>query len=330
MTSTKKKGFFTLPVNLFILVVILSALYCGYWFVMSGVILKGANEWVDEQRTIGRTVSYSDMKVTGFPYRFVLDVEEPAIYPPDLRARREAETLQLIAMSWNLKHIIARSPGENTFELPNGQTLVASAAPSSAASFVLEDGNLRRIGIEATELIAQIDHYSTLTAGLFSLGLRPMPEAENNLQAALSFENLTLPAEIPDAEFLGQEITELVLWAEIENFYPLVETDLTFTEWKLEQNHIKLERGDLDMGPLDLSMRANVVLDRENDPDGTVSVYLERSEDLIAAIEEAGAMTPGLRTGIAAIALTSRNGGVMTVQVKDRQIRLLGQTLAEY
>ena len=117
MTSTKKKGFFTLPVNLFILVVILSALYCGYWFVMSGVILKGANEWVDEQRTIGRTVSYSDMKVTGFPYRFVLDVEEPAIYAPDLRARWEAETLQLIAMSWASERSLPNRPGESANQI---------------------------------------------------------------------------------------------------------------------------------------------------------------------------------------------------------------------
>lgn len=330
MSQTRKKGFFTLPVLLGLLALGCLAIWTVYWFYGAGVVRQGAREWIEDQQAMGRSVEYSALNVTGYPYRFVLQADDPVIDAPDMQARWEGEKLQLVAMAWNFNHVIARSPGQNDFDLPDGQTFSFSADDSSAASFVWEDGNLRRVGLELPTLDAVLNESERYTLTNGSIGLRPMPDEPRNLQLAVSFNNLSLPEAPEGAEWLGREVSELVIWGEIENFFSVIEDGLTVTEWKLDENRIELVRGDLDMGPLDLSMRANVKLDRNNDPDGTVSLFLERSEDLISALREAGSIDPQGEAIINAVAQASSNGTPLTVQVKERSIRLFGQTLAEY
>ena len=52
------------------------------------------------------------MTVTGWPYRFVLDTKAPEIRAAQTNSAGQGERLELVAMSWNLFHIIARAPGQ--------------------------------------------------------------------------------------------------------------------------------------------------------------------------------------------------------------------------
>lgn len=331
MTKTsKKKGWFTLPVGLVLTVLILFGAYSGYWVWMSGEVLKGAHDWVDDQRARGNTVEYSDLSISGYPYRFVLEAKDPVIEDLELDSQWWGETLQLIAMSWNLNHIIVRTPGENLIELPTGDRVTLFPSDKSAASLIFEDGHLRRFGMEFPRLDGALQTGEAFEVSDLTLSLTPMPETPENLRFSLMSGEGTLPRLIPGAEFLGQALNEFVLWVEVENFYPLVENDIDEIDWKIDENKVEVRRAQIDMGPLDLSTRASFFLDRDNNPDGTLGVYLERGDDLKDALREAGLLTGETEQIINTLALISERGGFVTVKLEDRKATYLGQTLFEY
>ncbi|MAP94409.1 MAG: hypothetical protein CMK07_05600 [Ponticaulis sp.] len=329
MSSRKSSsGKFPFFLTGFVLVVV--AIYCGYWVWMSGVIKQGALDWVDDQRAMGREVSYSDLSVGGFPFRFVLEAENPILGDPDMQSRWEGDQLQMIAMSWNLHHIMVRTPGANFLSLPDLEPFTLTASSKSIASLRIEDGYLRRFGLTfpEAEAITETGRQFTLTG--FELGLAPMPNSPDDLQFALSLETLDLPNAIPDAEWLGEEVRELIIWIEVEDFYPVAEGRKSQVDWRLDESKIHLRRGEIDMGPLDLASRASFTLDRDLNPDGTVGVHLSRIDELKAALRTAGLLTTENEFVITTIGNISKNDNFATVRVQDRKISLLGRTLAEY
>ena len=78
------------------------------------------------------------------------------------------------------------------------------------------------------------------------------------------------------------------------------------------------------------TMRVSVAIDRDNSPDGTVGVHLQKPDELKAALAEAGLLDPDIERGINIISAMSRDDSFATVKVKDREISLLGQRLTTY
>ena len=60
---------------LFALIVIACIAYSAYWFIARNVISSGIDDWITEQRAQGLEVDYASRRLSGFPFRFVLDVE---------------------------------------------------------------------------------------------------------------------------------------------------------------------------------------------------------------------------------------------------------------
>ncbi|MAK61316.1 MAG: hypothetical protein CMK09_10085 [Ponticaulis sp.] len=330
-SGASKSGCFSLPFIMFGVVGLVAALYSAYWVWMSGEIRKGAVDWVEAQRNWGSTVEYSDLSVSGYPFRFVLQADDPVMQNVLPQTRWEGETLQLIAQSWNLNHILIRIPGENDVRLPDRQEVTFYPGDKTIGSLVFKDGRLKRLGLEAPELNGEFGTGEAFELAGLSLGLAPMPDTATDLKLALSLDELSLPSAVDGAEWLGDQLDHLVVWIEVENFYPLVEGELTETEWKVDRNQIHLRRGELEMGPLKAASQASVTLDRDNNPDGTVGVHLLEPETLKSALEAEGVMTRDIETVINTLKAINSNGAFATVKVKDRKFSLpIIGTIGEY
>jgi hypothetical protein len=326
----KKASFFTLPVNLVLIAFALFAAYSAYWFWMSGEIYKGAQNWVKEQRRAGYEIAYSEVTVTGWPYRFVLDIRSPEIRAAHNQISWSGERLELVAMSWNLFHIIAQVPGQNMITAPDGQTYSFVPDKKTAASLKLNGANPERFVLTVPAAEGQTGDGTPFSLVNLSIGLRPLPETDTTLQLVVSIEDLFLPAPPANAEWLGQNIHHLVVWLEVENFYPLARGEMTPVDWKIDRNRLELRRGEIKWGPLDIATRASVTLDRDNNPDGTLGIHLERSDDLLTALQTAGQLTRETSALINTVSLLSKNDSFATVKVKERGIYYLNNRLAGY
>lgn len=320
--SSKKSGCFSLPFILFGLVGLFAALYSAYWVWMSGEIKKGALDWVESQRSWGARVEYSDLSISGYPFRFVLQADDPVMQNVLPDTQWEGDQLQLIAQSWNLNHILIRVPGENDLQLPDGQTARFIPDEKTIASLVFSGGRLKRIGLNSPELTGEITGEGDFQVSGLNLGLAPLDDTGRDLKLALSLEKLVLPSTFEDAEWLGNQIDHLLVWIEVEDFYPFVEGEISQSDWKLDRKKIHLRRGELEMGPLKTMGQASVTLDRENNPDGTIGIRLLEPDALKSALEAERVLTDQIEMVINTLETINSNGAFATVQVKDRKFSL--------
>ncbi len=199
-----------------ILLVVLSALWGGYWVVGSRALDAGVTAYLDGLPAQGTPASYASAEVWGFPNRFDLTVTEPALGDPDLLQWR-APFVQLLALSYAPHKLIAVLPGSQqivtpaqTLTLTNGKAeasigfLPALDLPLDRIILIVERPTLTSdIGwtIDAEQLRFAVEpvagHINTHHVGLDLMGLTPDPGLRASLNASgTAGPGGTLPATV--------------------------------------------------------------------------------------------------------------------------------------
>lgn len=302
-----------------------------YWFILAAQLQKGVENWAVTQNEAGLEVGYSSLNVTGYPFRFSLTMKDPQISNPVSGLNWKGEKLNLVAQSYNLQHVIGFAPGESLVGLANGRELKVTPAKKSAISLRFDnDWKPKVVRLSLPGLLVEEDGHTRIDAKSISLSLRPMPDNRNSLQAAFAVEETQISGLPQHFDWLGNDLKEAMIWLEVENFYPLLRGDLTDTEWRVDGNKIRLARGEIIWGPLDLASRADIQLDRDMEPKGTFGIHLERTEELIAALEAAEMIQEQIKPLIRTIGLVSAKNEFTSVEIRDGGIYYFGRRLTEY
>ena len=159
--------------KLLFLLLALTGLWSGYWYVGSNAVRDGAEAWFADSAKQGLVAEKSALTVRGFPNRFDLTVEGLHLADPRSGFGWTAPFVQVFAMTWKPWHIIAGLPPEQQIMLPDdvitvtSQDLMASlrAKPST-------DLPLAEVRVAGTSLALASATSWTLALGEFTLGLR--------------------------------------------------------------------------------------------------------------------------------------------------------------
>lgn len=137
--------------KLIVLVLIVAALWGGYWFVGTRALVRGVQDWVQMQTEAGLEVSQQGLSVQGFPNRFDLTLTEPSLRDPVTGFGWRAEWLQSLMMGWKPWHVILVAPNDWVLMTPMGDLPVR--ASSTEASLVLVPG--KTLFIDRFTLVAE-------------------------------------------------------------------------------------------------------------------------------------------------------------------------------
>jgi hypothetical protein len=173
-------------------VLILAALWAGYWAVGATAVKRGLTAWLDEQRSQGLQVAYSGLSVAGFPNRFDVTLTDPAFANPADGTGWRAPFLQVMALSYQPQHYIAVWPHEQTLTL--GGTDIAIASQDMRASVVFSPGP--SFVLNRTTLVA--DHLSALDWAADTLRFATRRTSGDELAHEVGVEALNLA--LPGAE----------------------------------------------------------------------------------------------------------------------------------
>lgn len=121
--------------RLFVAVMVLAALYAGYWVVGSSQLERAARLALDDLAARGWQVAYSDLSTAGFPSRFDTTVTDLALASPDGAFAWEAPFLQVLALGYRPNQVIAVAPPDQVLTL-GGQRLDLSAQGLRASATV--------------------------------------------------------------------------------------------------------------------------------------------------------------------------------------------------
>lgn len=314
----------------FIVLFLLIAVYVGYYVVARGVLEKGIDEWIVTERARGNVIQFSDKRMTGFPFRFTLEVDNP-VYADPGNYEWKGDHLQLNMQPWNWQHIIARAPGTNRVTDQRGIRHTLELDASSAGSLSWTNEGLNRVGLQLKNASGIVDGNTVVLEGL-SLNLAPRDESPADLMVAVQWDRVELDESI-QASVLGSDIGPTRLIGEVREFFPAYldsggDPDMLLNLLR-ENGGIEVAQLLVNWGPLQLGGKADVQF-RNRVADGDVGVRLDDVDELRQAFKDGGVYTAGHEAILAALEASSADGRFLTLTVKDNGFYFLGQRVAEF
>ena len=320
---------------LFALIVIACVAWSAYWFIARSVISQGIDDWIEDQRAQGFEVEYASRKLSGFPFRFVLDVEEPVYGLAAQGPVWRADDLQIVMQPWNYNHAIARAPGRHQVQLSQDEldTVQAVLGPKSAMSLRWDTAGIRQLSMALDEFSLQEAGEPATEVDAFEFHIRPAPGIPDMLQLETHWQEVRLPDVLSeDLAFLGSVIGPSILRAELDKGVPaFAETggDLKAVALALQEGgELRIPQVMVEWGPAHLGGKLELAAP-ENEVGGNIGIRIDRADELRAALETEGLMTDELRTYISAIEAPSADGGFLLLPIRGDGIYFFGGRIAE-
>ncbi len=114
------------------LAAVLMMFYCGYWVAGSRLLLTGVEVALNDAKASGQ-IDYAGVSLRGFPSRFDITVDAPALTSADGQVSWSAPFLQVMALSYRPNHVIAVWPHDQTVGTA-GQTIAVTTADMRASA----------------------------------------------------------------------------------------------------------------------------------------------------------------------------------------------------
>ena len=104
--------------KLITIILVVSGLWGGYWFVGSTAVERGLTTWLAERQNEGWVAEYSDLGTHGFPNRFDTTISDVRLADTRTGVAWNAPFFQIFALSYKPNHIIAVWPDTQTLSTP--------------------------------------------------------------------------------------------------------------------------------------------------------------------------------------------------------------------
>lgn len=316
--------------KLLFLMVVLVALWSGYWVVGSNAVRDGVNGFFADAGAQGLVAENTGVTVAGFPNRFDLTIDGLKLADPASGAAWQAPFVQVFAMTWKPWHIIAALPPEQVVTLPDQAVTVGSTElMASLRAKPSTDLPLAELRLAGTTLALTSDRGWTLGLGEFTIGLR----ADEAL-APTGYEfGFDLAPLMPDPGFLSaaravtipdlppSDLTDTLesLWGSIYLTFsaPL---DRHAGEAKPYLTRVEVNQLNLAWGKLALSAKGVVEADDQGFATGEITVEITNWDRLPAILVAAGVVkpevAPTIARGMQALASQSPDLSVLSLTLK--------------
>lgn len=297
---------------LLVVVLVVSALWAGYWFVGSQAMERGAAGWFAAQRGAPLLAEHQGITIAGFPNRFDLTVTEPRLTDTRAGLGWQAPFAQVFMMTWKPWHIIATLPNEQTLSLPGQEVTISSA--SFQASAVLVPGmdlTLDRAALAADTLSLGSDAGWGLAAATLRLGLRRAPDRMNAQEAALALTTLSLPRGMTASLAAAADLPEQIDLIRVDTVLGLsAPLDRHAGQTQPALQDITLREGLIRWGDLVLSASGSLTPTADGRPEGRIDMRVENWRKLVPILIAADVISPQQsQTVTRALELLATQGG---------------------
>lgn len=287
--------------RLLFLPVILAGLWAGYWFIGALVMERGLSGWLDAREREGWVANYSDVSVTGFPFRFVTTLRDLELADPGTGVAWSAPEFRFEARSIRPNEITAIWPEVQTYASPFERVEVTSErmqgkvafAPNTALALRASD-----IALEGVTLRSSLGWEAFLESGTLTTIRSDL--ATDSHDIAFEATGLQLAdatrRRLDPARLLPGEIDLLSLTAWVDFDAPWDRSAIEVARPQVEA----IEIGDLraTWGNIDLRAAGGVTVDEAGLPTGEIVVKATNWREMLAIAEATGAVPSGLMPAI--------------------------------
>ncbi len=330
-------------------IVVLSLIYSAYWFSMAGVIRSEVENWIEDQKQDGTSVTYGSFEVKGFPYRLEAHFKNPVIdasgHPN--KWRWQGDYLIAIAQPWSLNHIILDFMGEQQVSLQEDLGPIARppteldailAGKALQASLLLRQGKVNQIDIDfhdptivtrstgdyvSGDFAQWIDREISLERLLFHTRFRQNDDSNDIFQdTVVNLENISMGEDTPDG--FDSAIKSVHSFISVGNAgnNPLREGRVGAAPNTTDDHRdFQIHAASIDWQPMSLHVAGNLRGRKLRDSSGRVKLTIDGHDDLVRLLEDQGELSPAAAVASGAIlgavsAIAGNEDGAIEVPLK--------------
>ncbi len=264
------------------MLVVVAALYAGYWYYIAGQVQDGIAEWADMRRAEGVDVSYGRLAISGFPFRLVAKITNPTIAQS---WSWKGPRLVLSVRPWRLKRIKFRAPGLHQLTIRGEDYFIVADTLHGKVRF--QQGGPARINIFVTDRVVR----NGADEDVGEVKTAEVEVDRSGLALKVHAYGITGPSEqIPG---LGRKTQRLGIEAEATGDFPDIGQGIpvngeTMSSWRDSGGTIEVRRLDLDHGPLKTSSAGTLALDQAMQPIGSFTVKAQGHMETLDRFRDAG------------------------------------------
>jgi hypothetical protein len=294
---------------LVVVVLVLAALWSGYWFAGAGIVRSQAERAFAMAGARGVDARYDSLSVQGFPNRFDLTVTRPALADPAAGWGWEAPFLQVLALSYQPWHVIVAFPPEQIIASPHGTAVLtadrlrASLRAQPRAALPLQQVTLVGDGIGLLS-----DRLGPVTAERARLATRALDGAARSHEVGVEILNLAPdPALVARLGDVPAAVERLRLDADLDFAAPI---DRFAARARPALTGLRLREALLVWGDVSAFAEGRLVPDAAGRAEGSLQLRLTNWRRLLPMAVTAGVLPPGAaQTAERMLGLLARQSG---------------------
>ena len=282
---------FLLPV---IGAIVLLALYTAYWFHSKSTIERQVGVWIERQESAGYAIEQERLRITGFPYRFQIELTAPQIRAPQSDGGWNArlDMLKAHALFYDFSHWIVEFDGPLWLEYGNGTpTTMELDAELALVSLVSNSmGETIRIGAEFDDFrITPVSGVTPSIASIDKLLLSGIVAEDDTLRVRLEATGMSTSASAftPDVLRAFGDTAELARIDLLVTHWATMANDADAGAWSRAGGQLQISESALEWGPAHLLGVGEFTLDRMAQPDGRLSLNITDPDALADALVQA-------------------------------------------
>lgn len=288
------------------LVLLLAAIYSGYWFIGAAAVSKGIDTQIAAMQADGWSIETRDLTTKGYPSRFDTSASDLVVATPDQNLIWRAPFVQVNALSYKPNQVIAVFPNSQELEIDGNAFEIASdglkASGAFAASTALDLANLTvQTGPLSVDTVAGT--IISISNGIAAL--RPAGPTPNTYDAYIDLDDLILPEALrrvidPNGT-LPTVLTQATIDGQITLDRTLDRHALTRGELPLI-DALTLDGMTFSWGRVQLFAKGALTIDQSGIPTGQITLNLQNWQQFLDIAVNAGAIDTGLANTIRSVA----------------------------
>lgn len=290
-------------------IMVLAALYAGYWVVGSRLADHALRNWFTARHAQGWTASYDELKVRGFPSRFDVTIKGLDLLDSASGFGWKAPQVEFDALSYQPQHYVATWPQAQTLLTPAGPVAIASTKMQASLVFIPGPSfRLNRSQLVVTDLAVKPASDTDLAwaAARMTFATARAPATGNGQRVGLELDGLELPpaalANLGPGGTLPATVDRLHVDA-------VVDFDRPWDRHAVEEGnlprptHVRLADLSLTWGAMAATVTGELAIDAAGVPEGALQVRAPGWRGSFDLLTRAG-LIPASSHGMILAALT--------------------------
>ena len=291
--------------------------YHLYWTSLADALVAGIERWIEQRRAEGYEIGYAGYEVRGFPFRLTLVVEAPMLGRPVDPSGFEwrGDWITAYLQPWNPTHAIVVFDGYQRLAWTVGgqRTTLTMLAETARCSVIFDSaGRLKRYSADVQQAEISLPNSTPATVARVRLAGRhnrgeDESRPDGSIEFAVHVERLELPAD--RAGPLGRTLETLRIESFLPPPAPAEASRAALVRWRDDGGEVELRLLAAKWGPLEVTGKGTVGLDRAMRPLGQLEAEIRGHEETLDALAAARQMRRrDARTAKFALRLLARKG----------------------